>query len=156
MGDFMPLRHCSICGRSFQPHPQVAKQSVCSDKACQRERKRRWQQAKRLDDPDYHDNQTRSARAWAQRNPDYWHDYRAGHPEYVERNRAQQGQRNRQTREGIAKMVASSAGKPLPTGTYLLRVVAPSDVAKMDAWIVEITALSVQNEDLAADCKEMT
>ena len=53
-------------------------------------------------------------------------------------------------------MVASSAGKPLPTGTYLLRVVAPSDVAKMDAWIVEITALSVQSEDLAADCNEMT
>ncbi|HRE72339.1 MAG TPA: hypothetical protein PLC14_17695 [Accumulibacter sp.] len=94
--------------------PQNPDQCFCSADACQRERRRRWQAAKRQSDPDYRENQKRAQKGWAERHPDYWRAYREQHPEYVARNRARQRE----------------------------RALDPAGVAKMDAWMVEITVIS--------------
>ena len=139
----MQSRQCAACGQAFWPRPQVSQQCYCAEAACQRERRRRWQQAKRQSDADYRDNQTRAHHAWRERHPEYWREYRRTHPEYEARNRTQQQRRDGMRRERrLAKMDASTRAFRVPSGTYRLAPVAPSDLAKMDAWTVEITLVS--------------
>lgn len=153
----MKSRRCAGCGEVFRPHPQVPQQCYCTAPACQRERRRRWQLAKRKSDPDYHDNQSRSQRAWRERNPDYWREYRREHPEYSERNRAQQRERNdRQRQHLIAKMDVSTPDFPLPSGIYEISQAPPPGIAKMDAWTVQITLLPAAYDRPAERCKERT
>ena len=110
----MEFRQCEACHQPFRARPQNPDQCFCSAAACQRERRRRWQAAKRQSDPDYRENQKRAQKGWAERHPDYWRAYREQHPEYVARNRARQRE----------------------------RALDPAGVAKMDAWMVEITVIS--------------
>lgn len=153
----METKHCTACGQAFQPRPQTPRQCYCREPACQRERRRRWQSAKLQVDPDYRDNQARAQQAWSQRNPDYWREYRANHKVYLERNRALQRKRNaNRARNSIAKMDASTPGTFLPSGIYRLSRVAAGEIAKMDAWMVELTLLSGHSDTAADDCKEMT
>jgi hypothetical protein len=89
--------------------------------ACQRERRRRWQQNKLQSDDDYRANQVQAQQAWAARHADYWREYRAGHPDYTERNRLEQRRRDRRGRTTrLAKMDASTPIHAVPSGTYRL------------------------------------
>src|SRR5579859_6119725 len=117
----MERKPCAACSRKFRPRPQTPTQAYCPAEACQKERRREWQKAKRRIDPDYRDNQAKAQKAWACSNRDYWRQYRLAHPEYVSRNRAQQGERN-ERRQGrlIAKMVASPGKSSLSLGIYRL------------------------------------
>jgi hypothetical protein len=142
-GSSMQSRQCVVCGQSFRPRPQVPEQCYCGEAACQRERRRRWQQAKRRSDADYRDNEMRAERAWRKRHPEYWREYRCRHPQYTERNRLQQqGRDQRRRRHRLANMDASTPVLSVSSGTYRLTPVATSDLANMDAWTVEITLLS--------------
>lgn len=134
---------CACCHRQFRPCPRTPDQSYCSSPDCQRARRRLWQQAKRLDDPDYRENQAHAHRAWAARSPGYWRDYRASHPDYAMRNREQQRERRRQVGEiAVANMDALTPCEPLRSGVYRMTPVA-GRVANMDAITVEIRLLSV-------------
>jgi hypothetical protein len=137
----MEFRQCEACRQPFRRRPQNPDQCFCSDAACQRERRRRWQVAKRQSDPDYRENQKRAQKAWSERHPDYWRAYREEHPEYVARNRARQRERTPDP-AGVAKMDASNAQIPLPSGTYRLSPVVDASFAEMDAWMAEITVIS--------------
>ncbi|WP_291993034.1 hypothetical protein [Candidatus Accumulibacter sp. ACC003] len=137
----MEFRQCEACHQPFRPRPQNPDQCFCSAAACQRERRRRWQAAKRQNDPDYRDNQKRAQKAWAERHPDYWRAYREQHPEYVARNRARQRERA-PAPAGVAKMDASMAETGFSSGTYRLSRVVDASLAKKNAWMVEITVIS--------------
>ncbi|WP_082793556.1 hypothetical protein [Collimonas pratensis] len=139
----MKSKHCAACGQIFYPRPQVPLQNYCAAPACQRERRRRWQEKKRQSDPDYQDNQSRAQQAWCKQHPDYWREYRITHPEYMKRNRTQQRERNEQARaSSIAKMDASAPIFRLQSGIYRIAGVASAGIAKKNAWIVEITLVS--------------
>ena len=84
----MENKRCAGCRGRFTPRPQTPRQRFCSARACQRERRRRWQHEKRGSDRDYRENQARAQQRWAQRHPQYWREYRTTHPEYTARNRA--------------------------------------------------------------------
>ena len=43
----MECRRCAACEQAFRPRAQVPRQRFCGEAACQRERRRRWQQCKR-------------------------------------------------------------------------------------------------------------
>jgi hypothetical protein len=151
----MERKPCAACGRNFRPRPQTPNQAYCPTDACQKERRREWQKAKRRVDPDYRDNQAKAQRAWSLSNPDYWRQYRLAHPEYAIRNRAQQGERNERRLDPLfAKMDSSAVKNALIPGIYRLQPVIPG-IAKMDAWTVEITVLSKPSAR-QADCKETT
>lgn len=138
----MQSRRCAACGQVFRPRPQTAGQRYCGDAPCQRERRRCWQQAKRVSDADYRDNEMRAERAWRKRHPEYWREYRRAHPEYTERNRMQQQRRDGRRERRLANMDASTPVSPVASGTYRLTPVAPSRLANMDACTVEITLVS--------------
>ena len=53
----MECRRCAACDRAFRPRAQVPHQRYCALAACQRERRRRWQQSKLHADADYRANQ---------------------------------------------------------------------------------------------------
>jgi hypothetical protein len=139
----MKLKQCMACDQNFLPCPQVPNQCFCSALACQKERRRRWQRDKLKTDPAYQDNQNRAQQAWLQRNPGYWSQYREKHPDYLELNRIKQQTRNRlQENKKIAKMNASFPALPMQSGVYVLSNPRDLEVAKMDAWIVEIRFIS--------------
>lgn len=153
----MESKCCAACDQTFRPRPQTPEQCYCSSPACQRERRRRWQQRRRQTDPEYRDNQARAQRAWGARHPDYWREYRRAHPEYGERNRMLQRERDGRRRERVlAKMDVSTRDSPVPSGTYRLSPVRREDLAKMDAWTVEITVLSMPYAPSGESCKERT
>lgn len=139
----MGPKRCLACADIFQPSPRVPAQNYCSRVECQRERRKLWQKEKRLADPDYRENQLQCQRRWREAHPSYWHQYRADHPDYAERNRDLQRSRNASHRVAkLAKMDAIQLPLTLPSGTYSLRPVGPAGVAKMDAWVVRIVVLT--------------
>jgi hypothetical protein len=141
----MQSKRCAGCCQPFHPRPQSPKQCFCASAVCQRERRRRWQLRRRQSDPAYRDNQSRAQRAWGERNSGYWGAYRDAHPEYGERNRTLQRERDARRRERVlAKMDVSAGDSPVPSGTYRLSPVTREDLAKMDAWMVRITVVSKQ------------
>lgn len=133
-------KRCVACGTYFRIRPQVPHQTYCSAPACQRERRQSWQRNKLLSDPDHRDNKSRAQHSWTQKNPDYWRKYRDSHPDYVERNRSMQRERNGARERGtIAKKDVSAVEFPPLTGVYRLRLVTPGEVAKIDVCTIEIT-----------------
>ena len=145
----MTKQKCSHCGRMFAPSPRVREQRYCSEAGCQRARKRLWQKQKMARDEDYRNNQREAQRTWMQKRPDYWRQYRRRNPQYVQRNRERQRERNRlrgSCSQGsilhpIAKMDAIQPQAPLFSGRYRLIPLPGPSVAKMDAILVEIRSI---------------
>jgi hypothetical protein len=139
----MQVKHCAACGLRFEPRLQTPHQTYCSARSCQSERRRKWQENKIKNDPDYKENQARAQQAWSKRHADYWRNYRNTHVEYTKQNRILQwGRNNRPSKGSIAKMDASnSLPMPMP-GLYRLNFITDSGIAKMDAWTVELRVIS--------------
>lgn len=149
----MKTKICNACGHPFTPRPQNPTQSYCTDTACQRERRRRWQQQKRRDDADYRENDVRASKAWAIENPEYWKQYRDDNLAYAERNRNLQHSRNRKLRASlIANEDSSNPLGLLPSGRYRM-VQIENGTAIDNAWIVEIVVLSAIHPMKTCDCK---
>ncbi len=146
----MAKRRCAACGCLFEPRRNVPHQRYCSERACQRTRRRRWQRQKLKSDADYRANQAAAQRRWRARHPQYWRAYRKRHPQYTADNRKRQRERNRRRRLAgsvpspppIANMDAYSSQQPVRSGTYRLVPVAAPGVAKMDAYLVKMHLLS--------------
>lgn len=153
----MGKNRCMACGVRFQVRPQVPNQSYCSAPECQRARRSEWQRKKLQSDPDHRDNKARAQQAWCERNPDYWRQYRATHPDYVDRNRVKQLERNaRMANQPIAKANASLANFPPFPGRYHINPVDSGGVAKKDVWTVEITQCPCLGPCTCSCCKDMT
>jgi len=135
----MPTKICACCGQPFTTRPQVRDQAFCSAPACQRERRLRWNRKKRQSDPDYRDNQSRSQRAWLDRNPDYWRTYR------------NQSAKNNSP-PAATTMATTSA--PL-SGLYWIKF-RQDPSAKSDVWIAEITPACSECRCKEDACKERT
>jgi len=147
----MEKRRCAACHKHFHPRPQSPKQKFCSAAECQRERKRRWQKARRAADPDYRDNDVQASRQWRRRHPGYWRAYRRKHPQSVIQNRGKQRERDRTRRlkppqpsppPDLANEDASSLQLPLETGTYRMIPVTGNLLANENACLVKIALLS--------------
>ena len=141
----MDTRRCKYCDREFVPCPRVKNQQYCSDRTCQRARKRLWQKEKLGRDKDYRLNQKAAQKVWRAKNSGYWKVYRDKHPQYVNANRENQRKRRDLKLQGVqvAKMDALQMQPPIIPGRYQLVLLTEDLVAKMDAINVEITVLSV-------------
>jgi hypothetical protein len=73
-------------------------------------RRRIWLQEKLLHDKDYRENAALARQKRADRNPDYWKEYRRTHPEYTERNLQQQRVRDEE-RRGTTEKKGTKCGK---------------------------------------------
>ena len=121
----MVTKFCSNCCSLFIARPQSPNQEFCSDGPCQKERRKRWRQKKMEADPDYRLNQSRAQRAWLDRNPDYWREYR----------------KNKGVKTKSIQIRGQLKSEQPLSGLYQMRVVSKKEVAKSDVWVVEITPL---------------
>lgn len=121
---------CAHCSRLFDPNPRVKNQRYCSDKECQRARRRLWQRRKLATDPDYKVNQADAQKIWREKNPDYWREYRKRKPEYTAHNLNRQRERRRAG--SVAKMDAPVMDLLRKSGIYYI-IPESAGVAKMDA-----------------------
>lgn len=150
----MDQRRCAGYRKLFHPRPQSPYQKFCPAAECQKERKRRWQKAKRAADPDYRDyrdNDAQANRQWRNRHRGYWCAYRRKHPQSLIRNRDKQRERDRSRglkpalpppTPHLANEDASSLQIPFETGAYRLIRVTGSDLANEDVCLVKIALLS--------------
>lgn len=138
----MESRWCTACAAAFVPRAQSPRQTYCTEPACQRERRRLWQNAKRRSDPDYLENQMQAQKAWSERNVDYWRSYRASHPAYTADNRVKQQARRAAKNPAVAKMDALPVAASLVEGVYQLTALDPDTLAKMGVWAVHLTLIS--------------
>lgn len=137
----MSLKTCLHCGMPFTPCATVPSQTYCSAEACQRARRCRWQANKRLTDPDYHDNQARAQKAWQERHPKYWAEYRNTHCHAVVSNRtAQQGRDARCRQKEIVFPGPIFPFINLSSGRYRLARISWYGIAKMDVLSVVTTS----------------
>lgn len=90
---------CRFCCRRFRPNPRAgARQYACSDKSCQRQRKRANQDAWLAANPGYFEGRSAKLRAWREAHPGYSTQYRRTHPEAAERHAARERQRRERAR----------------------------------------------------------
>ncbi len=91
-------RRCLYCRQVFQPNRYHPQQRVCSQPACQSQRRSDYHRQKIAFDPVYQQVCLDSPRKWRKTHPDYWKKYRQDHPRQVERNRRKQRLRNQKRR----------------------------------------------------------
>ena len=91
-------RRCRYCQGQFQLSAYHPLQTVCAAADCQRQRRGDYHRNKIQSDPDYRQVCLDSPRKWRTTHPDYWKNYRASHPEAVEKNRRKQRQRDQAQR----------------------------------------------------------
>ena len=140
----METKTCNACGHPFTPRPQNPNQTYCTDPACQRERRRRWQQKKRRDDADYCDNDARARKAWAAENPAYWKQYRDTNPAYAERNRnlQQHSPKDISTKTGLTAQYVVGILTLLQQGEERLLIAVETGRVPLNAALV---LTSIQN-----------
>jgi hypothetical protein len=159
-------RHCKHCGLGFLVK-RNPRQQYCSKPDCQRVRKNHWRCNTRRHDSDYTINQSRANQHWQTNHPDYWKQYRASHPAYVQRNREQQRIRDGTVKNPaqplangntshLAKSDALNGKNAIDPGTYWLIPMGDSDLAKSDALRVEISLITTGYPVLDESCKETT
>ena len=149
-----PKNRCVHCRRLYIANPRVQNQKYCSRDICQRARKSRWQQRKMATDDDYRQNRKESRQMWQTRHPGYWQQYRASHPQYCERNRMLQKQRDAKRRaKHLAKMDALKQLKSIKPGPYYL-IPCMGNLAKMDALTQKINVIPVAYDNFCASCKK--
>ncbi|MFB3302237.1 hypothetical protein [Pseudomonas sp. AMR01] len=94
-------------------------------------------------DSDYRDNQSRNQRAWLDRHPEYWRNYREANPEYGKRNKSRQrSKHDLQQKVDPAKMDVSQV-MVLRPGLYRIEQIPSGEAVCREAWIVDITPLCI-------------
>jgi hypothetical protein len=130
---------CACCGRPFLPDPRVKKQTYCSIPACQAARRKRWRQTQPRTSEVYLDNKARAQRAWLDRNPDYWRNYRGN----------SKGTREKQLSD--SKIISA----PL-SGLYRIEFTPNLGAAKSDEWIAKISLVCHHCPCKENECKDIT
>lgn len=132
------IKCCIICGKGFAPDARTRRfQQACSKPSCRRARKRQADQRWCANNPGYASSRALKIKKWSQQYPCYWKHYRAAHPDYARRNRAQTRDRMRQSRLLFAKQ---DAIRQDPVG-YLEDLRVMPLFAKQDAITLSIDGI---------------
>ena len=129
---------CVSCKKPYIKNPRQKKQQYCSDPACQRARKAKWQREQIRSNPQYRKDQLQAKKDWFDQHPDFWKRYRKKNPQKSFRNSLLQRKRNQQRRfnrfenradkKVIAKMDVLEANNHVALKEFWLAPV----IAKMD------------------------
>jgi hypothetical protein len=138
----MEQRRCRYCTKLFQPSKYQPQQAVCSDPACQRQRRSEYRQQKLAADAEYRQVCQDSSRKWRTRHPEYWKRYRETNPDAVSRNREQQQNRDRKQRLlHLANNTSALDLKRSAAGVWLLNAqtkdLANNNSVSAQVWVIE-------------------
>ena len=150
-------RLCRYCQQFFSPSPYHPQQAVCSQLACQRQRRRDYHRQKIASDPVYRQVCLESPRKWREVHPGYWKHYRQDHPQAVKRNRQRQQLRDQKHRlvhlanNNLALDLKHSAAEVWLLG-QATRHLANNNLAPCQVLI--FSPLSPSEPPLAASCQQ--
>ena len=107
---------CRHCGKTLPRNPRLQKnkkQSYCNVPECKQAKKSAKKKERYHTDPSYRQRHLDRQKIWRSNRPahEYQKQYRESHPEYVERNRELQTERNSRRKKGTAPMIVN--GTPL-------------------------------------------
>ena len=114
---------CQHCGCSCQRNPRVKNQKYCSSRVCQNARRNLTNKTKiKKNSASRLLRQARNKR-WRDAFPahEYQNKYRENHPDYVQRNRDLQKERNKKRQRSPAPMIVKTyalSPQPLQDGVY--------------------------------------
>lgn len=116
-----PKRRCRYCQSVFAPSIYHPSQQVCSSVGCQRIRRREDRLRRYRSDPTYRQVCLDSNWKWRERNAGYQSRYRQSHPDYVERNRKAQSDRDHRRQLGhLVKNNLAFEVEPRPKRVWLV------------------------------------
>jgi len=124
----MTTRKCPYCHTFFIPSPRGGgkNQKVCKKPSCKKalkaEKNARWKR----ENPDHWRNDYPRVKQWLDQHPGYLKQYRANHPEYVQKNREAQKQRDQ--REKVHLDIQARIKDQLPEITKQLRQLPNLDI----------------------------
>lgn len=130
---------CQHCGSVVPGNPRFKnKQRYCSKRECQQARMRRWKKEQYTENPAYREKSKESQKGWRQRYPSdqYQKKYRESHPEYVNRNRQLQRERNRKRNTEPVSMIVKTDAlvfQPQDDGAYMLSKVKKNIIVNRNA-----------------------
>jgi hypothetical protein len=126
---------CAICHKPFSRSRFHPGQKVCSQKSCQQQRRQQTRKQQLLTDLEYRKTCLNSAKNWRAAHPRYWREYRATHPQSVERNRRQQQSRDLHYR--LADLANNNSAREL---NYCPAMVCWYDSTAKDSGILPTTS----------------
>ena len=143
---------CLHCGKELSRNPHIKDgQKYCSAKECQKVRKQTWDKEHYNSDRTYRYKRLSSQKIWRKKRPshEYQKNYRKMHPEYVNRNRELQRNRNKKCKKPVEKDLSSiivntdaSFTHPLTDGTYaLIQVTKGGKIVNTDTLMVRMQIL---------------
>jgi hypothetical protein len=143
---------CLHCGREVPHNPHIKRgQNYCCAKECQRVRKRVWDKKRYNSDRTYKYKRLSSQKIWRKKRPshEYQKNYRNMHPEYVNRNRELQRNRNKKCKTPVQKdlgnMIVNTdalSTHPLIDGTYaLMQLTKGGKIVNTDTLMVRMQIL---------------
>lgn len=130
---------CQHCGNVLPRNPRFKnKQRYCSERECQKARMRRWKQQQYTENPAYREKSKERQKTWRKRRPSdqYQKKYRESHPEYVNRNRELQIERNRKRKTEPVSMIVKTDAlvfQPRDDGAYMLSRVKKKMIVNRNA-----------------------
>lgn len=98
----MKKKRCLFCHVSFLINPRVGeRQKTCGSQACQKALKGANNRRFRDRNPEYYRQDFARLKDWLADHPGYLQAYRQSHPDYVDKNRAAQRQRDRRKKSRL-------------------------------------------------------
>ena len=138
---------CLHCGGTFPCNPRVKNQRYCKNAECRRASRRAWKHKNYATNKLYREKCLHHQKIWRRRRSayEYQRKYRESHPEYVERNRLLQRERNRKLgKESGSKIVNRNmlSLQPGNGGTYALMKVKDGKIVNRNTLMVNLQVLS--------------
>jgi len=126
------MKRCKYCGAFFIPDPKVGKrQKTCGSISCKKALKAKNSVKWRQKNPDYYKGDYPRVKKWFSKHPGYLRQYRKNHPEYVEKNRI--AQKNRDRRKRLNLDIQAQIPLKLLESTFLFSTLPCLDIqAQMD------------------------
>jgi len=140
---------CRHCGTTVPRNPRLKKsQKYCSATSCQQARKNAWGRKEYRANKTHRKKRLESQKACYAKRPGHAYQaaYRRNHPEYDQRNRELQGERNKSRSKDGGSMIVNTDTLSLQAnidGAYTLTPVTNGEkIVNTDALVVQLRAMS--------------
>ncbi len=139
---------CHFCGKKVPHNPRLKKKhKYCSAKECQQARRNARKKKRYKNDTVYRKKHLERQQAWRQRRPcyQYQREYRESHPEYVDRNRELQHNRNKKRQSDPSRMIVNGTSlftQPGNNETYAIFKVKNEKIVNGTSFIAQMQIIS--------------
>jgi hypothetical protein len=142
---------CLYCRDEFSRHPSAKNQKYCNSKECRKASRRAWKKKNRATNKSYQQQCLTDQKRWRKKRPAhvYQEEYRKLHPEYEDRNRELQLERNKKRqKEQDPMIVKRNTLSTQPNvdrasgGIYALMQVKEGKIVKRNTLMVRMQVLS--------------